>query len=298
MRPLLWNSTEIDPWTGQPYTWDSPNPNVTWDGIREPGDEGYIPPPTPSPVQPPTKHRKMKHQAYYPTSVPEQILWLTNFFLKLLIHGAALGLSAPQIAAAVADCRWLIYLLGSYRPAERAAAKANTDFMREAQTGTGEAVLVLPDFDPPPLPPADAAAGLPAVVPQKPGALTRIFSLVQVIKESASESVATDLGIVGAEAPPPPPAGEMQPVIKVKRVGAHNVVEWGWNGLRDHVDMLQIQVDRGQGWVDLAYDSTPDYNDTHPHPAALTTWKYRAIWRADDAQIGIWSAEVSIVVGG
>ncbi|WP_395717447.1 hypothetical protein [Prosthecobacter sp.] len=45
MKPLHWDSQEIAPWTGQKYTWDSPNPNVPWDGILEPGDPGYTPPP-------------------------------------------------------------------------------------------------------------------------------------------------------------------------------------------------------------------------------------------------------------
>jgi alpha-D-ribose 1-methylphosphonate 5-triphosphate synthase subunit PhnI len=62
--------------------------------------------------------------------------------------------------------------------------------------------------------------------------------------------------------------------------------------------MLQMQVDRGQGYVDLAYDTTPGYTDTHPFPATLTTWKYRAIYRVGDAQVGVWSAEMGIAVGG
>ncbi|MCX6840559.1 MAG: hypothetical protein NTX35_22475 [Verrucomicrobia bacterium] len=43
---------------------------------------------------------------------------------------------------------------------------------------------------------------------------------------------------------------------------------------------------------------TPGYTDTHPLPAAVTTWKCRAIYRVDDAQVGQWSAVVSIAVGG
>jgi hypothetical protein len=27
-------------------------------------------------------------------------------------------------------------------------------------------------------------------------------------------------------------------------------------------------------------------------------WKYRAIWRVGDEQVGLWSEEVSITVGG
>lgn len=300
MKPIFFDSNEIDPWTGQPYTFDSPNPNVTVDGVREEGDPGFVPyPTTVTATQPHKRTKAMKHQAYYPTNVPEQLLWLTNFFLKLLIHGPGLGLSALEIADAVADCRWLIYMLGTYRPAERAAAKANTDFIRDVQFGTGTTVMVVPDFEPPPMPANDPDhPELPAVTPRKPGALNRIFSLVQILKERASDTIATDLRIVGPEAPTPPPIEDLQPAIKVKRVSANVFIDWNWDGLRDVVDMLQIQVDRGQGWTDLVYDTTPGYTDPHPHPAALTTWKYRAIWRIGEAQAGLWSPEQGIVVGG
>ncbi len=298
MKPLLWDSPEIDPYTGQKYTWDSPNPNVTWDGILEPGDVGYVPPPS-SPAQHPTQKRKMKHNSFYPTSVPEQILWLTNFFNKLLGHAVTLGLAPLILAAAVADARWLIYLLGTYQPAQRTWSKSTTEMIRMAQTGTGDSVMTLPDFDPPPLPPEDAAAGLPAVVPVKPGALKRIFSLVQVIQEADgyTDAIGMDLGTIGSEASGPD-MELIQPSLKVRTVGGHVFCDWSWEGNRAHLDMLQLQVDRGQGYADLAYDTTPGYTDTEPFPATLTTWKYRAIWRVGDAQVGQWSAEVSIVVGG
>jgi hypothetical protein len=59
-------------------------------------------------------------------------------------------------------------------------------------------------------------------------------------------------------------------------------------------------VDRAdaKGFVDLAYDTTPGYTDTQPLPAAPVKWKYRAIWRVGDEQVGLWSEEVSITVGG
>jgi hypothetical protein len=299
MRPLLWDSTEIDPWTGQPYTWDSPNPNVTWDGIREPGDEGYIPAPQPSPVKPSNHRKKVKHNSYYPTSVPEQIIWLTNFFNKLIGHAASLGVDPAVCAAAVADVRWLIYLLGSYLPAQRTWGKANTDFIRAAQTGTGDSVMTLPAFNAPPMPPADAPNNLPAVVPVKPGALKRIFSLIQVMQEAPgyTEALATDLGTLGTEATGPD-METIQPVFKVKIIGGQVFIDWGWDGHGAFLDMIQLQVDRGQGWADLAYDTTPGYTDTHSFPAGITTWKYRAIYRVGDAQVGVWSAEVGIAVGG
>ena len=298
MRPLFFDS--IDPATGQIYRLDSPN--LTFDGILEAGDPGYVAPPAALSVQQPTKPKnKVKHNSYYPTNVPKQIIWLTNFFNKLIGHAPGLNISALICAAAVADARWLIYLLGTYLPAQRTWGKSNTDMVRAAQTGTGNVVMTLPEFNAPPLPGADVGAGLPAVVPVLPGALTRLFSLVQIMQESAGygEAIATDLGTIGSVVNAPD-MNTIQPVFTVKTLGGHNFLDWGWDGNGAFLDMIQLQVDRGDGngFVDLAYDTTPGYTDTHAFPAALTTWKYRAIWRVGDAQAGLWSAEVSVVVGG
>ena len=64
------------------------------------------------------------------------------------------------------------------------------------------------------------------------------------------------------------------------------------------LDLCELQVDRGQGWQLLAMDTTPNYTDTAPFPATPTKWKYRAIYRVGDAQVGVWSGVVEIVVGG
>ena len=63
--------------------------------------------------------------------------------------------------------------------------------------------------------------------------------------------------------------------------------------------MCELQVDRadGKGFVILAFDTTPGYTDTTPFPATATLWKYRAIYRIEDAQTGQWSQEVSVMVG-
>ena len=160
--------------------------------------------------------------------------------------------------------------------------------------------MVLPAFVPPALPVADPApSGLPAVVPVPPGALNRIFSLIKVFQESGgySDSIATDLGTVGTAATAPD-LDTIQPVIKAKVVGGKVAIDWGWGGNGAFLDMIQIQVDRGQGYADLTFDTTPKYTDTQAFPATLATWKYRAIYRVVDAPVGVWSAEVSVIVGG
>ena len=48
------------------------------------------------------------------------------------------------------------------------------------------------------------------------------------------------------------------------------------------------------------HDTVPDYLDTAPLPAPGQTalWKYKAIYRLNDEQVGLWSNEVSLAVRG
>ncbi len=48
----------------------------------------------------------------------------------------------------------------------------------------------------------------------------------------------------------------------------------------------------------LTHDSTPNDIDTAPFPSAPAKWTYKAIYRVGDTQVGQWSAEVSVTVGG
>jgi hypothetical protein len=50
--------------------------------------------------------------------------------------------------------------------------------------------------------------------------------------------------------------------------------------------------------VPLTIDTTPNYNDSLTFPAAKTIWSYKAIYRVDDMQVGLWSQPVSVNVGG
>jgi hypothetical protein len=191
----------------------------------------------------------------------------------------------------VADCGWLVYLTQTWLPAARTWAQSGTDALAEAQTGTGSAAQVLPVFTAPPLP-AD-------VVAVNPGALTRIFAQVQSIKNSgkATDTISTNLGIVGG-ATASPDTSVVQPIISAKVSGSEVDLKWGWQGLSAWLDSCEIQVDRGdgKGFVLLTIDTTPNYTDTQPFPAAKAIWTYRAIYRVNDAQVGLWSQTVSVTV--
>ena len=238
----------------------------------------------------------MKRQPYYPSRIADQIVWLNNFADKLATHAPTLGISTAECAAAIADARWLVYVLGSWAPAAKAWSQACTDAVQEAQTGDGLSLMALPTFTPPPLPAAVGA--LPAVVPVNTGALKRIFDVVQMMKQHGSftETIGTDLGVIGPEDTGPDLA-TLRPELTVTPGVDAVQIQWGWRGHGRFLDQCEIQVDRGSGWTLLTYDTTPNYTDTEPPPATPTKWRYRAIYRVNDARVGQWSEEISVIVG-
>jgi hypothetical protein len=242
------------------------------------------------------KKTHMTRQAFYPVRVAEQILWLENLRNKFTGHAPTLGISVAKCEAAIADARWLVYTLGSWLPAVRDWQKACTAAAEQAQSGTGAAALVLPLFVPPALP--AAAGGQPAVVARPPGALDRIFDTVGDIKASDTytDAIGIDLGVIGS-AKTVPDLSTLQPVIKVSIAGNKVELDWNWGGNSAYLDQCEIQVDRGAGYQVLTFDTTPGYTDSTPFPATPTKWKYRAIYRVNDTQVGVWSAEVSVTVG-
>ena len=232
-----------------------------------------------------------KGNYYYPSAQNDQIVWLTNFSGKLPGLATVLNLTPDQIKSAVADCGWLIYLLQFWLPATRNWSQTGTAAAADAQTGDGTNLMMLPVF---------AAPALPAgVVPVNTGALTRIFALVQDIKNSGlcSDTNAGILGIVGSDQPGPD-FTTLQPVISAVIVGGQVQVKWNWGGYAAWLDCCEIQVDRadGKGFVMLTMDTTPGYTDTQPFPTARTVWTYRAIYQLNDARVGVWSQSVSVAV--
>ncbi|MFA6561264.1 MAG: hypothetical protein WCV00_05095 [Verrucomicrobiia bacterium] len=235
----------------------------------------------------------MKRQLYYPYRIANQIVWLENERNKLASYATALGLTTEQVTAAIADCRWLIYILQSWLPAARTWSLACTDAATMAQSGDGSALMALPVFTPP-TPPT-------GVVAVNTGALNRVFALVQLMKDSGgyTEAIGSDLGLVGAEQTAPD-FTTLAPALKLTRAATGINVGWNWGGYAAFLDMIEIHVDRGdgKGFDFLANDTTPGYLDTTPQPSTPAKWKYRAIYRLDDQQVGLWSDEKSITVGG
>ena len=168
----------------------------------------------------------MRHTRFYPRRQSDQLAWLTNFANKLPLYAVALGLTAEQVAAAVADCGWLQYFLRQWLPELRAFKKAATSAHAEAQCGTGTDAQIIPTFIAPT--PHDGVAAV------APGALNRVFVLVRGIKNSGKcdDIIAADLGIAGAEASRPD-LSAVQPILKLFVSGGRVHIKWNWQGLRN-----------------------------------------------------------------
>ena len=291
MKPLLWDA--INPITGTPFTWD--DPNLRWGDpshYLEPGDPGFVPYPvsSPAPTQKP-KIRTMPKSDYMPTDdngkASTFVLLRDNIGQFLATLGiAAADADIVQQAADASRFRAIVDFCGNMQNAAQGwTAEKNYERDGGDTAPTGQIVPALP-------------AGFPAAVPA--GIVRRFRDLVKRLKaiKSYTFTIGQALGIEGSQQTGPD-LSTIQPVITAMLQGNAVNVGWGWGGNSAFLDILEIQVDRGdgKGWVFLTYDTTPNCTDTFPLPATPAKWKYRAIYRVGDAQVGVWSNTVEITVG-
>ena len=88
--------------------WDQPG--ITWDsGVRYDATDDPA-------SQPESKPKKtMRRQAYYPSRIGDQVVWLQNFKTKLPNYTTPLSLDATEVAARVLDAENAIYGLDDNR---------------------------------------------------------------------------------------------------------------------------------------------------------------------------------------
>lgn len=123
--------------------------------------------------------------------------WLVNYRDKINGYATTLGIAGGDIAATIADAKYLIYVLGAWLTEVRAFSRTATAALEILQTGESGGAYPVPVFTPPALPGTPA----PATVAVAAGALNRIFAFVQMVKDTAGYDVSmgTDLQIEGAE---------------------------------------------------------------------------------------------------
>jgi hypothetical protein len=152
----------------------------------------------------------MKYQRYFPNTIGEQGIWLSNFIEKLPVHATALELPPSRVEVCIAECKFMHYVLRDWLTGVRTFGRAATAATEMLLTGEKRVPVTLPVFTPPPLPEGVETA--------LAGALNRVFDLVQLIKISPgfTDSIGHDLGIMVTARTPS--AARAVPSIKPKVV--------------------------------------------------------------------------------
>lgn len=205
-------------------------------------------------------------------------------------YATTLGVSPAQVTAQEADADYFGYVVACQ--GIMLGGSQQWTAWKNLTRGGGSPPAAGAPMDPV-FPTAVAAVAL--------GIEVRFRALVKQIKAHANynDAIGEALGIEGPQHTSPD-LSIIQPLLDAMVTGGAVKLGWGWGGHSAYLDMCELQVDRGdgKGFVVLAFDTTPNYTDTFPLPATPTKWKYRAIYRVNDAPIGQWSAEVSVNVGG
>ena len=213
---------------------------------------------------------------------------LQTFNTAIPPYATTLGLAPAVVTAQAADADYYSYTL-----------QCQQIMLGGSRQWTAWKDLVRYGGDLPPSGAPVAPVFPTAVPPVAPGIEVRFRALVRQIKAHPSYNVAMGeaLGIEGAQQAGPN-YSTVQPIITATISGTHVEIGWNWGGYANFLDQLELEVDRGQGFVLLAIDTTPGYTDNQPFPAAPAKWTYRAIYRLGDSRVGQWSNPVSVTVGG
>ena len=230
----------------------------------------------------------MSKRSYLPQSDGDKQNWLTNFANKINTYKGKYSLAGTEVTdmqnSSAAYTYWLNYL-NQYKE----YLGKLTEYKNELRDGVapGSAASLEPT------PPTMGAA--PTAV--NPGIFTRATSLVLRIKAHNDYTLADgkDLGLEGEEVTDDD-LSTIKPIIQVRLVnGGFPEIVWK----KKSTDGIDIYVDRGTGnFIFLATDTVPNYTDTFSLPSGAAVWRYRCIYRVDDAQVGQWSDIVSVTVTG
>lgn len=228
---------------------------------------------------------------FMPRTEAEKLAWLKNFANKIGTYATKYNVTAAEVtdlqnSAAFYDY-WFNYAL-QYAEYNKKLTQYKTELRDGIEAGATPSIV--------PVPPTFAAA--PTSV--APGIFNRASSIAIIIKKRSNytEADGQDLGIEGAEDTPSNAQTEAttKPTISVRLIqGGKPEIVWN-KGKFDGIDIL---VDRGNNqFVFLASDTFPNYTDNTPLPSTgAAIWKYKAIYKYGDDQIGQWSDIVSIAVG-
>jgi hypothetical protein len=127
------------------------------------------------------------------------------------------------------------------------------------------------------------------------GIIPRLSALVAHLKshKNYSSAIGLDLGLIGSARVLDP--SSWKPILTVQIKAGHPIIAW----TKGAAAALELWVDRGDGagFNFLTINTEPNTNDIQPLPNTSAVWKYKAIYRLHDEQVGQWSDVLSLTVG-
>lgn len=226
-----------------------------------------------------------KTKTYYlPSDDSGKAELLEHLANRLPAHATTLGLTEADLNEVKADADAFRYTLTAANIVQ-ANGKLWTAF-KNLQRDGGAGSTAYPNV-----------ANLPAPVPAVPlGIVPRLTNLVARIKAARnySEAIGQDLNIVGALQISN--SNELKPTFDITLKAGHPQIVW----IKGEADAIEIWADRGdvKGFALFTIANTSRVPDNTPLPATPTTWKYKAIYRLKDSQVGNWSDTSTLAVGG
>ena len=221
----------------------------------------------------------MNHQRYFPSRIGDQIVWLHNFKLKLVLYATLLGLDPDDVTEMLLNVSNALYGLETYRGALKPANDACYATIETALYGhdvPGNVMWV--GFTPP--------AGAPAAVAN--GCLDRVFTYInEKVKGSATYTLAigADLGTEGPEKPEPEPT--VAPVFTL-RATSGGKLEVVWT--KKEFDGVKLEFDLGAAGMQNDMDLRPNYTlNWLPAAGQSAVIKVRLRFLYKGEEFGNWS---------
>jgi len=222
---------------------------------------------------------------FLPRADKERLLWIKNFSSKLTNYTAKYGITAAQVTDMVQSTAFFDWIMNAKNIISETSTKF-TSYKNEVMEGVKAGSLAST------IPAVPVLAAMPTVVaPDIFGRATSIANAIKVHKDY-TEADGRDLGLEGAEITQD--FTEMKPILTITLNAGKPQISWKKNKM----SALEVLVDRGSGeYVFMTIATKTSISESHPLPTnGAQLWKYKAIYRYDDEQVGQWSDEVSIRV--
>ncbi len=225
----------------------------------------------------------MAKSYYMPKDDSGKAELLEQLATRLPIYADLLEISAVDISSLQADAAAFRYTLSAYNVVQ-ANARLWTAF-KNLQRDGGTGPTAYPQ-----------APNLPAPTQAVPlGIIPRLSGLIARIKTARnySDAIGQDLNIVGTTQIVDPTS--WKPVIDISITAGRPTLQWS----KGTADSIEVWADRGddKGFHFYAVTTEPNFTDTTTGPATAALWKYKAIYRLRDEQVGNWSDVISVAVG-